>query len=161
MFKDEAKASRNIINQTIQERNNPLDVQLILNQKKITEQVMVSGQHSQTAEVDKNTDDPSSRMDHVHDLAQTKPNKHFNVVENPSELSSIGTFHVQKNQPKGLNLKNFESKKFNHSGTKKSVHDSNHNLPIKAIKILPDMAPTLMVNQLRNQHQGNLNTQSN
>lgn len=51
------------------------------------------------------------------------------IVENPSELSSIGTFHFNSTK---VNLKNFEKQKFDHgSDQKKTIkikaHPKMHN----------------------------------
>ena len=75
---------------------------------------------------------------------QTKSKKAFNV-ENPSDLSSFGTFHFQNTQTKGINIKNFESKKFGFLTTGKNQESK----PIKALKIQQDMSPILQVNQIQ------------
>lgn len=129
-----SEASRNIINQTIQEKNNPLEAKLILNQKKALE-------HKQPNELTEKGGDPSP-------LSQegrlNKLSKKFGV-ENASDMSSFGTFHFQNTQTKGINFKNFESKKFGFQDTTRNQESK----PIKALKIQADMSPILQVNQIQ------------
>lgn len=68
-------------------------------------------------------------------------------VDNPSsELSSVGTFHFKK----GVNIKNFESKKFGGSSTLKTNKDNQK--PLKAMKITQDINDILSVSQLKTKH---------
>jgi len=53
----------------------------------------------------------SQGVEEIESLKNNMENKGFQI-ENPSELSSIGTFHFNQQSSKGLNIKNLEKQKF-------------------------------------------------
>ena len=53
----------------------------------------------------------SHGVEEIESLKNGMENKGYQI-ENPSDLSSIGTFHFNQQSSKGLNIKNLEKQKF-------------------------------------------------